>query len=194
MRKNKDSDDRSFRVNPYFAVLMLSYNIFMLAVYLAVVCKDCLEPIIPLIKTGDWSTVIKNEDFQIFVFLTAPFVVNFLLCYYVSDQAFGVLTVNDDCIILRSPLKFRKKILYDEIRDIGIDIGTTGAFWIYISRTPIPNKYRNRINRIPLRKCYILFAYSDRAYKTMCKYLPPKIGKRFAASASIIRLYENKSR
>lgn len=50
MRKNKDSDDRSFRVNPYFAVLMLSYNIFMLAVYLAVVCKDCLEPIIPLIE------------------------------------------------------------------------------------------------------------------------------------------------
>ena len=73
-----------------------------------------------------------------------------------------------------------------------MDIGTTGAFWIYISRREIPEKYHNKINKLTPRKSDILLALSDKAHNSLCAYLPKDLGRKFAATASIIRLYDKR--
>ena len=191
MRKSSISNSRKFAVNPHMAVMVLLYLCLIFLVCWFALFRDYLRDFSAI---GEWGVIIKTEDFKVFVFVAALVFANVLIIYRFSDQYFGVITVKDDCIIMHTPFKRRRKILYDEIHSIGIDIGTTGAFWVYISRTPIPMKYRNRINKIPLKECDIIFSYSDKAYKAMCRYMPAKISKKFAASASILRLYHYESR
>lgn len=177
-------------VNPYLAVMVLLY---LCLVFLTCWYASFRYYLRDFATIGDWRIIVKMEDFKEFVFMTALVLANAMIIYHFSEQYFGVVSIKDDCIIMFTPFKRRRKILFVEIQCIGIDIGTTGAFWIYINRTPIPMKYHNKINKIPLRKVDILFAYSDRAYESLCKCLPKHLSKQFASTASILRLYNSKS-
>lgn len=181
---------RRFLVSPYLCVLVLMYLSFVFFVFGVPAFKDYFPG---LSEIGDWSVIVKTEDFKAFLVIVILLLANLVVIYFFSEQYFGVLNIKEDCIVLRTPLKRRKVIRYDEMQAIGVDKGTTGSFWIYISRTPIPIKYHNKINKIPPRKCDIIFAYSDRAYNSLCMYLPNNISKRFVSSASILKLY-NKSK
>lgn len=185
----KEKISRRFLASPYLCILVLLY---LNLIFFALGIPAFRDYIGEFPKIGDWGAIIKTEDFKAFLVIAIILIANFVVIYIFSEQYFGVLNIKDDRIVLCTPLKRRRVIRYDEIQAIGIDIGTTGAFWIYISRTAIPVKYQKKINKIPLRYCDILFAYSDKAYNSLCMYLPKKLSKRFAASASILRLY-NKS-
>ena len=188
MDKKKEYS-RTFWVNPYLALFVLLGWIFTIAVAFFPMIKFYVQE---LLKIGEWSTIVKTDEFKCLVFIAALLLAWIIALYIPSEQYFGVLSIKEYCIVFRSPLKRRRIIPYDEIQDIGIDVGTTGAFWIYISRKPIPIKYHHRINRMPPRKCDILFGYSDRAYHSLCTFLPKNISKKFSATASILMIYKNK--
>lgn len=177
---------RKFMVNPHLCIMVLLYLSLVFLVFGFTAFKDYFTE---FYEIGDWNAIVKTEDFKAFLVISLIVLANMVVIYIFSEQYFGVLNIKDDCIVLRTPLKPRRMIRYEEIYAIGIDIGTTGAFWIYISRNPIPAKYHHRINKIPLRNVDILFAYSDRVYESMCKFLPMNLSKRFASTASILRLH-----
>ena len=185
MKKNNPSVKRSFLVNPYLVSLILFAVCFLTIIYWYVM-KPYIETFVDI---GEWEIISRTEDFKVFAIAISIYIAFIVSLYSVSDQGFSVVTMKEDCVVVHCPFRRRKKLRYEDIQSIGIDIGTTGAFWIYISRKPFPQKYRNRINRMPRRKCDVLFSYSDKAYGIMCEYLPGKINKQFAASASVLRLY-----
>lgn len=51
-----------------------------------------------------------------------------------SYQYFGVLYLTQEGVLLKAPFKRRIYIPYPEIRELGIDVGTTKQFWIFISK------------------------------------------------------------
>lgn len=183
--KNDAKPKRSFLVSPYLFVLVSVYLILVTAGYYYALHDD----IRAILVLGDWREMVLAEGFDVLAFMGGIYIANLLVIWWVSEQYFGVLCIKDDCVVLRRPLRLEKRLKFDEIQFIGIDVGTTGAFWIYISSRSIPAKYHNKINRLTPRRCDILFAYSDKAYRSLCEYLPSKLSKKFAASASIIRLY-----
>ena len=176
----------SFLVNPNLLWVVLIYLILVTAVYYYVLSDD-LETLLAL---DDVRLIVESENFGVIAVMAAIYIINLLIIYWCSEQYFGLLSIKTACIILHRPLKFSKRIRFDEIQSIGVDIGTTGAFWIYISSRNIPFKYHNKINRLTPKRGDIVFAYSDRAYDSLCAYLPKDLRKKLAASRSIFRLYE----
>ena len=176
---------RTFLISYYLLALVLFAIVFVSAVYYYCFHEDVES----LIALSDWSMIIKTDTFDVAAVAVIPYLILILNLYWCSEQYFGVLSIKDDCIVLYRPLKRRKKIAFEDIQSIGIDVGTTGAFWIYISSRQIPAKYHNKINKLTPKKSDILFAYSDRAFESLCTYLPKSYSKRLSATASIIKLY-----
>lgn len=177
---------RTFFVS-YYLLALVSFAIVLVSTVYYFYLREDVESLIAL---SDWSKIIKTDTFYVIVVAMVPYLVLIIALYWCSEQYFGVLSIKDDCIVLYRPLKRRKKIAFEDIQSIGIDVGTTGAFWIYISNRQIPAKYHNKINKLTPKKSDILFAYSDRAFDSLCTYLPKPYSKRFSATASIIRLYD----
>lgn len=186
--QNKMKFKRSFWLSPYLFILVSAYLILVTAAYYYALHDD----IRALFALGGWREMVRADGFDVLAFMGVIYIVNLLIVWWVSEQYFGVLSIKDDCVVLRRPLKRAKRLGFDEIQSIGIDVGTTGAFWIYISSRSIPAEYHNKINRLTPKRCDMLFAYSDSAYRSLCEYLPGRLGKKFAASASILRLYGDK--
>lgn len=183
--KNEAKPKRSFWVSPYLFIMVSLYLIGATAAFYYALHDD----IRAILTLGDWRRMVQADGFDVLAVMGVIYIFNLLVVWLASEQYFGVLRISDDCVVLRTPLRRTKKMRFDEIRSIGIDVGTTGAFWIYISSRSIPAKYHNKINRLTPRRCDILFAYSDTAYRSLCEYLPSKLAKKFAASASTMRLY-----
>ena len=183
--KNEAKPKRSFRVSPYLFIMVSAYLIGVTAAFYYALHDD----IRAILALGDWREMVQVEGFDVLAVMGVIYIVNLLVVWLASEQYFGVLRINNDCVVLRTPLRRTKKMRFDEIQSIGIDVGTTGAFWIYISSRNIPTKYHNKINRLTPKRCDILFSYSDTAYRSLSEYLPDKLSKKFAACASIMRLY-----
>ena len=78
------------------------------------------------------------------------------------------------------------------IRELGIDVGTTKQFWIYISKQKIPLKYQHRINQIcsSVRHERIIVPYSDKLLRMLVSKLPQPLGKRLNHTTSVLRIYK----
>ena len=115
-----------------------------------------------------------------------------MVSFHFSYQYFGVLYLTQEGVLLKAPFKRRIYIPYPEIRELGIDVGTTKQFWIYISKQKIPLKYQHRINQIcsSVRHERIIVPYSDKLLSMLVSKLPQPLGKRLNHTTSILRIYK----
>ena len=103
-----------------------------------------------------------------------------------------MLYLTQEGVLLKAPFKRRIYIPYPEIRELGIDVGTTKQFWIYISKQKIPLKYQHRINQIcsSVRHERIIVPYSDKLLSMLVSKLPQPLGKRLNHTTSVLRIYK----
>ena len=94
--------------------------------------------------------------------------------------------------ILRKDREAFWEKLYPEIRELGIDVGTTKQFWIYIRKQKIPLKYQHSINQIcsSVRHERIIVPYSDKLLRMLVSKLPQPLGKRLYHTTSVLRIYK----
>ncbi len=93
------------------------------------------------------------------------------------------LTIKEDAIVWHCPLYRSIKMNKDECIHIGIDDmndhrggvpilrGDEYAF-IYISTTPLPDKYHHKIDTAKCKKGFIRMPYSDKLAKALVEWLP----------------------
>lgn len=88
------------------------------------------------------------SDLFLIAFPAVILLLLYVVSFHFSYQYFGVLYLTQKGVLLKAPFNRRIYIAYPEIRELGIDVGTTKQFWIYISKQKIPLKYQHRINQL----------------------------------------------
>ncbi len=132
------------------------------------------------------------SDLFLIAFPAVILLLLYVVSFHFSYQYFGVLYLTQEGVLLKAPFKRRIYIPYPEIRELGIDVGTTKQFWIYISKQKIPLKYQHRINQIcsSARHERIIVPYSDKLLRMMVSKLPQPLGKQLNHTTSILRIYK----
>jgi len=141
------------------------------------------------LRTQGMSANMYSDLFLI-VFPAVILLLLYVVSFHFSYQYFGVLYLTQEGVLLKAPFKRRIYIPYPEIRELGIDVGTTKQFWIYISKQKIPLKYQHRINQIcsSVRHERIIVPYSDKLLSMLVSKLPQPLGKRLNNTTSILRI------
>lgn len=105
---------RSFRVSPYLFVLVSAYLVLVTAAFYYALHDD----IRALLALGGWREMVQADGFDVVAVMGVIYIVNLLVVWLVSEQYFGILRINDDCVVLRRPLRRAKKT---EVRRSSID-------------------------------------------------------------------------
>lgn len=109
-------------------------------------------------------------------------------------EIFGHMKIQGDAVAFFHPFRGKRKLLFSEIKYIGIDYGVISGgvkqFWIYFSKVPIPPKYVHNMNRMALSKQTMRIQYRREVFESLIYYLPKDLSKRLRANYSIIRLYK----
>lgn len=180
---------------------------FLLSSYLTILCFVCTVGVIfATIKVVNIlildiknfppasGRLIDHDGIRtvLFVFLPVELLLLFFLCR--TYEAFGHMKIQEDSILFRHPFRGKRKLLFSEIKYIGIDYGVISGgvkqFWIYFSKVPIPPKYIHNMNRMALSKQTMRIQYRREVFDSLVYYLPKDLSKRLRANYSIIRLYK----
>lgn len=105
-------------------------------------------------------------------------------------ESTGVITIENERIVLRSFL--RKTIIFpfESISHIGIDFGVVNfhrQYYIYLSKAPLTRKYQHNLNQLKITESIIKIAYRDEVFETLISTLPQNLSKTLRASYSIFR-------
>lgn len=174
------------------SVLVIIYLAFTTAVSYFVLYKPCISDISDIMYAQGANAVVHSDSFQIVIIYSVILLLLYVVTLHFSYQYFGVLYLTQEGVGLKAPFKRRIYIPYPEIRELGIDVGTTKQFWIYISKQKIPLKYQHRINQIcsSARRERIIVPYSDKLLRMLVSKFPQPLGKRLNHTTSILRIYK----
>lgn len=94
------------------------------------VCSGFLDAL----RTQWYDAQNMYSDLFLIVFPAVILLLLYVVSFHFSYQYFGVLYLTQEGVLLKAPFKRRIYIPYPEIRELGIDVGTTKQFWIFISK------------------------------------------------------------
>lgn len=187
----KDSSISKYHLFSGVSVMVIAY-LTLTTVVLYLKCFKLYVPdFLDALRTQGMSANMYSDLFLI-VFPAVILLLLYVVSFHFSYQYFGVLYLTQEGVLLKAPFKRRIYIPYPEIRELGIDVGTTKQFWIYISKQKIPLKYQHRINQIcsSVRHERIIVPYSDKLLNMLVSKLPQPLGKRLNNTTSILRIYK----
>lgn len=175
---------KGFVMSPYLVFLgslLITVTTIMMMAYVIVptISEHGLE-----LNNPDGHALLLLLSFYLFLMITlfAPY------------EAFGHMKIQEDSLLFRHPFRAKRKLLFSEIKYIGIDFGVISGgmkqFWIYFSKVPIPPKYVHNIPRMALSKQTMRIQYRREVFDSLVYYLPKDLSKRLRANYSIIRLYK----
>lgn len=191
----KDAFAAKYHMFSGLSVLVIIYLAFTTAVSYFVLYKPCISDISDIsdiMYAQGANAVVHSDSFQIVIIYSVILLLLYVVTLHFSYQYFGVLYLTQEGVLLKAPFKRRIYIPYPEIRELGIDVGTTNQFWIYISKQKIPLKYQHRINQIcsSVRHERIIVPYSDKLLRMLVSKLPQPLGKRLNNTTSVLRIYK----
>lgn len=188
----KDASTSKYHMFSGLSVLVIIYLAFTTAVSYFVLYKPCISDISDIMYAQGANAVVHSDSFQIVIIYSVILLLLYVVTLHFSYQYFGVLYLTQEGVGLKAPFKRRIYIPYPEIRELGIDVGTTKQFWIYISKQKIPLKYQHRINQIcsSARRERIIVPYSDKLLRMLVSKFPQPLGKRLNHTTSILRIYK----
>ena len=191
----KDAFAAKYHMFSGLSVLVIIYLAFTTAVSYFVLYKPCISDISDIsdiMYAQGANAVVHSDSFQIIIIYSVILLLLYVVTLHFSYQYFGVLYLTQEGVLLKAPFKRRIYIPYPEIRELGIDVGTTNQFWIYISKQKIPLKYQHRINQIcsSVRHERIIVPYSDKLLRMLVSKLPQPLGKRLNNTTSVLRIYK----
>ncbi len=187
----KDSSISKYHLFSGVSVMVIAY-LTITTVVLYLKCFKLYGPdFLDALRTQGMSANMYSDLFLI-VFPAVILLLLYVVSFHFSYQYFGVLYLTQEGVLLKAPFKRRIYIPYPEIRELGIDVGTTKQFWIYISKQKIPLKYQHRINQIcsSVRHERIIVPYSDKLLRMLVSKLPQPLGKRLNHTTSVLRIYK----
>ena len=142
---------------------------------------------------------LKNEipmPSILFAFLEVGGIGVSILCAFTtrefSNRSLAWLTIKEDTIAWHCPFYRPVKMNIDECIHIGINDmndhrgglpilrGDEYAF-IYISTTPLPDKYHHKMDTAKCKKGFIRIPYSDKLAKALVEWLPDERGNQVRA-------------
>lgn len=129
----KDSSISKYHLFSGVSVMVIAY----LTITTVVLYLKCFKLYVPdfldALRTQGMSANMYSDLFLI-VFPAVILLLLYVVSFHFSYQYFGVLYLTQEGVLLKAPFKRRIYIPYPEIRELGIDVGTTKQFWIYISK------------------------------------------------------------
>ena len=135
--------------NPYLFSLVLCLMILMTAplIYL----------LLPTFR-GDPN----GYDLPATLALLTPYVASYICYGVMSREIFGHIVFYDDKLVLKAPLRRSIKMNYADIEHIQIDYNVltiNKQFWVILGLEPMPEKYRHRVNALPVSEKILRIKY-----------------------------------
>lgn len=129
----KDSSISKYHLFSGVSVMVIAY-LTLTTVVLYLKCFKLYVPgFLDALRTQGMSANMYSDLFLI-VFPAVILLLLYVVSFHFSYQYFGVLYLTQEGVLLKAPFKRRIYIPYPEIRELGIDVGTTKQFWIFISK------------------------------------------------------------
>lgn len=152
-----------------------------------------------IIKTYGWTkqaldAAKVNDGILAMIFIDSLYII-FVVGSLTLREAFGTIIVDENYLILKTPMRRKIKLRLSEIKYFGIDYGVYSGgrhFWIYFSTVPIPKKSIHAIQRLKYSKNTLKIEYSEREFNFLVDNTPMYISKQLRSSYSVIRLFQNK--
>ena len=166
--------------NPYLFSLVLCLMILMTAplIYL----------LLPTFR-GDPN----GYDLPATLALLTPYVASYICYGVMSREIFGHIVFYDDKLILKAPLRRSIKMNYADIEHIQIDYNVltiNKQFWVILGLEPMPEKYRHRVNALPVSEKILRIQYSKKLDGILCDVLTGKAYKQYTRAKSTLRAYK----
>lgn len=178
---------KKFMMSPY----LIGLGSMLLSVLTVVMMAVVFVPTI-----SEHGLDLNNPEGHAFFLLLALYILMWV-ALVVPYEAFGYMEIQENAVLFRHPFRGRRKLLFSEIKYIGIDYGVISGgmkqFWIYFSKEPIPRKYLHNMNKMPLSKQTMRIQYRRKVFDALVYYLPKDLSKRLNANYSIIRLYKSET-
>ena len=184
MKKRERSADDHFLVSPYLFALILTAMLLLgvaTALFLWFVCGPN-----PVVAAG-WE---RAAAIALFLGLDAVFLIAVLLNDY---EMLGWVTIDRDAIRLHAPFHRIITLLYTDAAYVGMDYCTLSVnkqFWIVLSKEPILDCYRHRINRLKQSKDCIRIQYSSKVFEALSKVMPKPQYKQLQRCLTMLRTHK----
>lgn len=183
-------------------IYLISPYVFSLAVILivlgflitGVVVGKCIEPM----KGMELAEIAASSKISGLYVLVALFLILLGILFANSYEYFGTVEILSDRVIFRAPFHRSRSLLYEDLKDVGIDYGIVSPgyrqFWIYLSKETIPHKYFHNILRLPYSPGTMRIQYRADLYRVLLDRMPYQgCGKMLCRSHSVITLFRAES-
>ena len=128
----KDTISSKYHLFSGLSVLVISFLAFTTTVSYFVLYKPCISDISDVMYAQGANAVVHSDSFQVVIIYSVILLLLYVVTLHFSYQYFGVLYLTQEGVLLKALFKRRIYIPYTEILELGIDVGTTKQFWIYI--------------------------------------------------------------
>ena len=122
-----------------------------------------------------------------------PYVASCICFGVMSREIFGYIVFYDDKLILKAPLRRSIKMNYADIEHIQIGYNAltiNKQFWVILGLEPMPEKYRHRVNALPVSEKILRIQYSKKLDGILCDVLTGKAYKQYTRAKSTLRAYK----
>lgn len=180
----KSGNPKKYKVSPYlFSLSMTGLIGFLLCIGLII-----------YFQFASWA----GQDLEAFLrerYLSYLFIVGICAAYLIGCILdgycfWGTFEFIGTGIILRAPFRKKIRLLYDDVKQIGIDYGVVNGsrqFWIYVSTVEIDNKYWGKMIKLPFSKTTVRVQYSPSVLAAFLADLPQQLKKELQKGESILR-------
>ncbi len=142
---------------------------------------------------GLFNGEILKDELSLFLTLWSLIIIVFIVIIINGFYYLGSYKLTKDAIVLYAPLRRRIKIAFDDIKYIGLDYGliqNKPEFWIYISKTPIQQKYWNKITKLPFSRSTVRILYTPDRFSEFLSFLPLDLSKDLQKGVSMLRKFK----
>lgn len=146
----KDSSISKYHLFSGVSVMVIAY-LTLTTVVLYLKCFKLYVPgFLDALRTQGMSANMYSDLFLI-VFPAVILLLLYVVSFHFFVSVFWGVISDAGRRSAQSSVKRRIYIPYPEIRELGIDVGTTKQFWIFISQAKIPLKYSTGSTRSQFR-------------------------------------------
>ena len=144
--------------------------------------------LLPVIR-GDSN----SYDLPAILALLTPYVACYICFGVMSREIFGYIVFYENKLVLKAPLRKSIKMSYADIEYIQIDYNTltiNKQFWVVLGLEPMPEKYRHRVNALPVSEKILRIQYSKKLDSILCDVLEGKAYKQYTRAKSTLRAFK----
>ena len=181
--KDKNQKKTKILVNSYLFILITIGSILLLA---------SLIYMFYLTFHNATNESIKS-DMPGLIVLCVPYAIFFIACAVMSHEIYGYFVFDENKLVFRAPLRKTIQIQYSDINYIQIDYNNltiNNQFWVILGLEPMSDKYRHKVNAMPITDKVVRIQYSEKLDKALCSHLTGKQYKEYIHSKTTLRAFK----